>query len=254
MEDTKMRGRRLFQGALVCLAGLLPFTCMAQSDSSLPHFGLGITVGTLGAGIQAATAVTHSSNVRAGFNYFTYSASLTGSNNNITFNGTLRLESAEVLFDQYIGHVFHISPGVVIYDGNQATGNATMSAGQNFTLNGFTYYSSATNPVTGTGSFTAGKVAPEVLLGFGNLLPRKAHKHFSATFEVGAIFTQKPVIALNLSGNACTNIGIVSTCQPIATTPAIQANLQAEQTKVNNDVGSYLKYWPILRLGFGYKF
>src|ERR1035438_3683387 len=119
MEDTKMRGRRLFQGALVCLAGLLPFTCMAQSDSSLPHFGLGITVGTLGAGIQAATAVTHSSNVRAGFNYFTYSASLTGSNDNITFNGTLKLESAEVLFDQYIGHSFHISPGVVIYDGNQ---------------------------------------------------------------------------------------------------------------------------------------
>jgi hypothetical protein len=254
MEDTKMRGRRLFKGLLLCFAGLLPFTCMAQSDSSLPHFGLGITVGTLGAGIQAATAVTRSSNVRAGFNYFTYSASTTGSSDNLTFNGTLKLESAEVLFDQYIGHSFHISPGVVIYDGNQATGNAAMSAGQSFTLNGFTYYSSATNPVTGTGSFTAGKVAPEVLLGFGNLLPRKANKHFSVSFELGAIFTQKPVIGLNLTGNACTTIGIVNTCQPIATTPSIQANLQAEQTKLNNDAASYLKYWPILRLGFGYKF
>jgi hypothetical protein len=252
MVDRKTRSRRLFKGMLMCFAGLLPFTCMAQSDAPLPHFGLGVSVGSLGVGVQAATAVTHSSNVRVGFNYFTYSASTT-SNDNITFNGTLRLESAEVLFDQYIGHSFHISPGVAIFDGNQATGNAAIPTSQTFTLNGVQYSSSASNPVIGTGSFTSGKVAPEVLFGFGNLLPRKANKHFSVSFEMGAIFTQKPVIGLNLTGNACTT-GFASVCSPIATTPSIQSNLQAEQTKLNNDVGSYLKYWPILRLGFGYKF
>jgi hypothetical protein len=237
-------------GALAC--GLLPLASMAQD--TLPHFGLGVSVGTLGVGVQAATAVTHSSNVRAGFNYFSYSGSTTSTSDNITYSGTLKLESAEVLFDQYIGHTFHISPGVAIYDGNQATGNAILPAGQSFTLNSVNYYSSAANPVTGTGSFTAGKIAPELLFGFGNLLPRKAGKHFSVNVEAGAIFTQKPVIALNLAGSACTTVSIVSSCLPISTTPTIQNNLQAEVTKLNNQVGSYLKYWPILRMTFGYKF
>jgi hypothetical protein len=223
MGETKMTGTRLFKGALMCFAGLLPFTCMGQSDASLPHFALGVTAGTLGAGIQAATAVTRKSNVRVGFNYFTYSGSATSNSDNITFNGTLKLESGEVLFDQYIGHSFHISPGVAIYDGNQATGNATIPAGQSFTLNNVSYYSSASNPVTGTGSFTASKIAPELLIGFGNMLPRRAQKHFSASFEAGVIFTQKPVIALGLTGNACTTT-VAATCLPIATTPAIQTN------------------------------
>jgi hypothetical protein len=224
---------------------------MAQEP--LPHFGLGVSVGTLGVGVQAATAVTRSSNVRVGVNYFSYTGSSTSSSNNITFNGTLRLESAEVLFDQYLGHTFHISPGVVIYDGNQATGNANIPSGQTFTLNSVQYYSSTSNPVTGSGSFTAGKVAPEVLMGFGNLLPRKANKHFSVSFELGAIFTQKPVIALNLAGSACTTSATVN-CSNISSTSSIESNLQAEQTKLNNQLGSYLKYWPVIRLGFGYKF
>jgi hypothetical protein len=224
-----------------------------MGQDTLPHFGLGVSVGTLGIGVQAATAVTHSSNIRAGFNYFTYSGSETSSSSNITFNGTLKLQSAEVLFDQYIGHSFHISPGVVLYDGNQATGNATLPAGQTFTLNNQQYYSSAANPATGSGSFTAGKVAPEVLLGFGNMLPRRANKHFSVSFDVGAIFTQKPVIGLNLSGGACL-ISATAGCADIGSTPTIQTNLQAEQAKLNSQASSYIKYWPVIRLGFGYKF
>jgi len=247
----RQKGALWFRTAWLCLAGLLALPAMAQD--TLPHFGLGVTVGTLGAGVQVATAVTHSSNIRAGFNYFSYSGSTTSSSNNITFSGTLKLESAEVLFDQYLGHTFHISPGVVIYDGNQATGNAVLPTGQSFTLASATYYSSAVTPVTGTGSFTSGKVAPEVLFGFGNMLPRRANKHFSVTMEMGAIFTQKPVIALNLEGSACT-VSTTLGCSNIATSSTIQANLQAEQTKLNNQVGSYLKYWPVIRLGFGYKF
>ena len=164
-----------------------------------------------------------------------------------------------MLFDQYIGHSFHISPGVVLYDGNQATGNATLPTGQTFTLNNTQYYSAAANaatgatPATGTGSFTSGKIAPEILFGFGNMLPRSANKHFSVSLEAGAIFTQKPVIALGLSGYACVTSPTVG-CANIATTSTIQANLQAEQTKLNSQASSYIKYWPILRLGFGYKF
>ena len=248
----KKRGTRLFAAALMCFAGLFPFTCLGQSGGSLPRFGIGVNAGTLGAGIQAATAVTRKSNVRFGFNYFTYSGSTTSSKDNITFNGKLKLESAEILFDQYIRGGFHVSPGLAMYYGNQATGDASIPAGQTFTLNGVSYYSATANPVTGTGSFTAAKVAPELLIGFGNLLPRSA-RHFSVNFDLGVIFTRSPLIKLNLIGNACT-ISSTSGCLPISTTPSVQSNVQAEQTKLNNDAAPYIKYWPVIRLGFGYKF
>jgi len=211
-----------------------------------------VNAGTLGAGIQAATAVTHKSNVRFGFNYFSYSASLTSSSDNITYNGKLRLESAELLFDQYLVGGVHISPGLVMYYGNQATGSAAMPTGKNFTLNNTTYYSSSTDPVTGTGSYTADKYAPEVLIGFGNLLPRSS-RHFSVNFDMGVMFVRKATIGLNLSGSACSPTPTAN-CLPIASTPSIQSNLLAEQTKLNNDAAAYLKYWPVIRLGFGYKF
>ena len=242
----------MLYAALACLASLLPSVCLAQIGESLPRFGIQVNAGTLGAGIQAATAVARKSNVRFGFNYFSYSGSTTSSKDNITYNGTLKLESGEILFDQYIAGGFHISPGVAIYDGNQATGTASIPTGQTFTLNSVQYYSSASSPVTGTGSFTAGKVAPELLIGFGNLLPRGT-RHFTVNFDMGVIFTRSPLIKLNLVGNACTVNSTVG-CVPISSTPSVQANLVAEQTKLNNDVGPYLKYWPVIRLGFGYKF
>ena len=190
MERTRKTGTYVLRGALLCFAGLLPFACMGQSEGSLPRFGIGVNAGTLGAGIQAATAVTRKSNVRVGFNYFSYTGSTTGNNNGINFNGTLRLESAEVLYDQYLIGGFHVSPGVALYYGNQATGTAVLPAGQSFTLNSVQYYSSAANPVTGTGSLTSDKVAPELLFGFGNLLPRSA-RHFTVSFDAGVIFAAK---------------------------------------------------------------
>jgi hypothetical protein len=249
-----MKRRFLFSLALaLCIAGVLQASCFGQSGGGgLPRFGIGVNAGTMGAGIQAATAVMRKSNVRVGFNYFSYSASTSSSSTNITFDGKLRLESAEVLFDQYLFGGFHVSPGLAMYYGNQATGNAAIPAGQTITLNSVQYYSAAAAPITGTGSFTAGKFAPEVLFGFGNLLPRSA-RHFTLNFDAGVVFVRSPLIQLDLVGNACT-ISQTAGCSPIATTPSVESNLMAEQTKLNNTAASYLKYWPVIRLGFGYKF
>jgi hypothetical protein len=253
----------------VCIAALLPALCFGQDTSQptappassptpsrslaagqgLPRFGIQVSAGTLGAGIQAATAVTRRSNVRFGVNYFKYSGST--SKDNITYNGTLRLESAEVLYDQYIGGGFHISPGVMVYDGNQGTANASVSAGQTFSLNGVTYYSSNASPVTGTGTITSRKIAPELLIGFGNLLPRSA-RHFTLNFDLGVVFQGSANAKLNLNGSTCLNDPI-NGCLPISTNTAVQSNIQLEQTKINNSLGPF-KFYPVLRLGFGYKF
>jgi hypothetical protein len=231
----------------LCIAGALPACCFGQSGAG--GFGVAIGAGTLGAGIQAATAVTRKSNVRAGVNYFKYNGST--SKDNITYNGTLKLESAELLFDQYIVGGFHISAGTMLYDGNKGTANMSVPAGQSFTLNSVPYYSASANPVGGTGAITARKVAPEFLIGVGNLLPRST-RHFTANFEVGVALQGSPNANLNLTGGTCLVSPTVG-CSTIASNPAVQANVQAEQTKINNSLAPF-KYYPIVRLTFGYKF
>jgi len=223
-------------------------TPSAGARQGLPRFGIQVTAGTPGVGVQVATAVTRRSNVRLGVNYFSYGASI--NKDNIAYNGTLRLESAEVLYDQYLGAGFHISPGVMIYDGNQATGSASVSGGQTFTLNNVSYYSANAGPVTGTASITARKVAPEILIGFGNLLPRST-RHFTVNLDLGIVFQGSPNATLNLTGSTCPG-DPVNGCLPISANTTVQSNILSEQTKINNSLVPF-KFYPVLRLGFGYK-
>jgi hypothetical protein len=231
----------------LCIAGALPACCFGQSKAG--GFGIAVDAGTLGAGIQAAAAVASKSNVRFGFNYFKYNGSVT--KDNITYNGTLKLESAELLVDQYIAGGLHISAGTVVYDGNKGTAIASVPAGQTFTLNNVSYYSASGDPVNGTGAITAHKVAPEVLIGIGNLVPRSG-RHFTANFEVGVAFQGSPNARLNLTGSTCLGSGSVG-CATIASNPVVQANIVGQQNKINSDLALF-KYYPIVRLSFGYKF
>ena len=231
----------------LCVAGILPACCFGQSSNG--GFGIAVGAGTLGAGIQAATRVASKSNVRFGFNYFKYTGSTTSSN--ITYTGSLKLESAELLFDQYIVGGLHLSGGAMVYDGNQGTATAAVPGGQTFTLNNVSYYSASGDPVNGTGAITARKVAPEILIGIGNLVPRSG-RHFTANIEAGVAFQGSPNANLNLTGSTCL-ISATSGCGPIASNPAVQANIQGQQNKINNDLAPF-KYYPIVRLSFGYKF
>src|ERR1035438_796535 len=165
----------LVVASIFCIGSVLPIPSLAQdpngaaaptaasakpaSGASLPRFGLAVGVSTLGASIQAETAVTRRSNVRFGFNDFSYSDTV--NKDGIAYTGTLNLRSAEILYDQYVAGPFRISPGVMIYDGNKGTANVSVPAGQPFTLGGATYYGQAGNPIAGTGAIGgARKVAP----------------------------------------------------------------------------------------------
>src|SRR5579872_5368509 len=138
-----------------CLWALLP-SCAAQT--ALPRFGFAVGMSTLGAEVQAATAVTSKSNLRFGFNDFSLSDNF--SKDGLTYHASLTLRSAEILYDQYVKGPFHISSGLMIYDGNKATGAATTIAGQSFNLGGTTYFSQAGNTISASGSIGARTVSP----------------------------------------------------------------------------------------------
>ena len=82
------------------------------------------------------------------------------------------------------------------------------------------------------------------------MLPRK-QKHFTANFELGVVFQGSPSATLQLNGNTCAGPG--SQCVNIASNPTVQASILAEQTKINSSL-SVFKYYPVVRLTFGYKF
>jgi hypothetical protein len=213
----------------------------------LNRIGVGVKISTLGVGAEAAFELSRHFNIRGGMNYFSYGHNFT--NSGINYGGTLRLESGEAHLDYFIGRSFHVSPGLLIYNGNQLNANITVPAGQSFTLSNTTYTSSSTVPVTGTGMVKFKRVDPSFMFGFGNLVPRGRHR-FSVNFEMGAVYQDAPMVNLNMVGNVCDSTG--ANCQNVASNPTFQSDLQAQQGKYNHDVSAF-RFYPVISLGFGFR-
>ena len=212
-----------------------------------------IKIGSAGPGLDVAVPVAGRMNLRAGGSFFSYNPNLVEDGINVIGNIQLRSASANVDFFPF-GNAFRISPGVVFYNGNQISAVASVPAGQSFTLNDVTYYSSATAPVTGTFGLSFGKkVAPSLTMGFGNMIPRKGG-HWSVPFEIGAEYIgTAPQISLALAGTACQG-SATTNCSPIASNPTTQQNLVAEQASLNSNIPSQLRFYPIVSIGLSYKF
>jgi hypothetical protein len=217
------------------------------SEGRIP-IGVGVKVSTLGIGGDVAIALSHRTNVRVGFNAFSYGDTFT--KDGATYKGNLDLRSAQATLDLFLLKGLHVSPGVLFYNGNNVNANISVPGGQSFTLSNTTYVSDSANPVTGTGKLTVYKAAPMVLLGIGNLVPRSG-RHFSTSFEIGAAYQGPPRVALNFSGSACDSTGLF--CRSISSDPTIQSNIAAEQTKLNKSASPY-KFYPVLSFGVGYRF
>jgi hypothetical protein len=228
---------------------LLSCLSIAQSEYSAPFsaFGIAIKASLLGVGAEAAVPVLPHINLRSGFNEFGYDR--TFHKDGVDYAGQLQFRSAETHVDWFPFHgSFHVSPGVLIYNGNQITANASVPGGQSFTLNGTSYTSDPSDPVIGTGKISFNKTGPMLSLGFGNLVPR--HHRFSVPVEIGAIYTRPPNMALNLTGSACDSTGLY--CNSIPSDPSIQANVEAESAKIQKDMSSF-KFYPVISIGFGVK-
>ena len=243
-----------------------PSPAPATADNER-NIGVGIKVGTLGIGGEVAYKIANRFNVRGGVNGFGLSHNFTG--NDISFDGKLKLLSAEAHFDIFLLRSFHISPGVLLYDGNGINATASVATGTNFTVNSFTYTSASASgscggggagtcsPVGGSGNITFPKVAPEFTIGTGNLIPR-GRRHWSINSEFGVAYTGAAKIGLGLTGWACTN-GNTSgpTCQLASNSSgAVNTNVQAQVASWNSTLSSkfYYKLWPILSVGFSYAF
>lgn len=239
--------RRIWLAAVTALYVVSP----AAAQERGPHstVGLAVKVSTLGVGVDAAIPVIDRANVRVGFNTFTLNHDF--DNDGITLAASLRMRSVSAYFDWFaFGGGFHISPGVMLYNGNQLSATMSVPAGQDFELGDETLYSNAANPLTGTFKLAFPKVAPSLLLGWGNIIPH-GDRRWSIPVELGIVFSGSPTTTLAFGGSACNRSG--GNCRNIASDPTLQADVAREQQKIDDEL-SVLKIIPVFSIGFSFKF
>lgn len=223
-----------------------------ESAGDSGRFGVGVKTSFLGVGAEVGARVTHKTNARVGFNILGYSRNF--SKDGINYGGHLSFRTFEAHYDFFprAGN-FHISPGVLAYMGNPVTANAVVPGDQSFSLGGQTYYSDPSAPATANGRVNFNQVSPTATIGWGNLV-RRSSKHISIPVELGAAFQGSPKSTLNLTGNVCNapSGSLLRSC--ISTSNStVQSNVVAEQGKINKSVSAF-KVYPIISVGFGYKF
>jgi len=217
---------------------------------------IGGGISAMGINLQTAVIANRYLNVRAVGNFFNYSI------NNISTSGMnvdakLNFATAGAALDVYPfpNHGFRISPGALFLNRNQASALFVAPGGTSFTLNDYTYYSSQANPVTGTGGVGLHKTSPAftITTGWGNMIPRRGG-HFSFPVEIGAAFVGSPTVNMALvSGQVCADPQGTVGCMNVVGDPDINANLQAQVAKYQNDLNQ-LKIYPIFSFGAAYSF
>jgi len=214
-----------------------------------PRVAGSIKLSLLGIGGEVAVPLTDNMDVGAGFNGLGYSRDF--DKDGVGYTGKLSFRTIEAHYDWFpFRGSFHVSPGMLVYNGNEVTANAFVPGGQSFDLDDTTYVSDPNHPMTGTGKIDFRKAAPIVTVGWGSLFPRNG-RHWSIPFEIGVAFQGAPRAALNFGGGACDATGV--NCRDINSDPSFQKNVQAEQDKLNKDMSAF-KYYPLISVGFGYRF
>jgi len=226
-------------------------------------FGAGISA--MGVNMQAAVNANRYMNIRGTGNYFTYNVNditIDGNNgsNGVNVSGQLNFAAAGVAVDFYPFpyHGFRLSPGVMLYNQNQITASGVSTSGASITLGSQKYYADSVNPVSANASLglNTHKQAFTMTTGWGNMISRRGG-HFSVPFEIGAVFTGVPTLAINLAGNACLTSADAAdngpSCVNMATNSIAQTNLAAQIAKYQNDLNP-LKVYPIISIGVAYNF
>jgi hypothetical protein len=206
----------------------------SAGPSQAQGIALGLKAGTLGAGLDLTVGLAPSLNLRAGVQGFSLSRAFT--ERDLTYDGKADLRSAWLLLDVHPGGKgTRLSVGGV-YSRNKVTG--TSPASGTVTVNGVTY--SVANVGTIDGEATANDLCPYVGLGWGNAVRSGSALRFA--FDVGVMYQGAPKISLT-----------AHPVNPALVPPAFFADLEKERQKVEDDASKY-KFYPVVNLGFSYRF
>lgn len=192
----------------------------------------GLSAGTLGYGPQVGwTIVPNKFDARLNYGYLNYNYNTTS--DGVHYDGQLKLSNLGLLGDWHPwGGSFRLTGGVFYNDNRFAlTGQ---SAGGTITINGVTYTTAEAGTVKAKVTFNS--VNPYLGFGWGDG-GSGAGLHFTSDF--GVMYQGSPKVNLTATGAAAN--------------PALAANVQAAQGKLQSDLNSF-QWYPVIQLGVVYRF
>lgn len=215
--------RDLRRAGIVLAATVLSLGCGAAGADS---FAVGARAGTTGLGLEGTWRLTDSVNLRGGYYAFDYGTDL--EEDGVEYDGDLRLRNAAVFADWHpFGGTFRLSAGGV-QSGNefQGTADGDIEVGDN------TYAAQLQADVDWSG------LAPYLGVGFGNAM---SGGRLTFSLDLGVMFTGSPEVRLDGSVDD----------------PALEAefadDLERERANLEDEL-SDVKYYPVISLGFAYRF
>lgn len=227
-----------------------PSVAVKPRDSGVmgSRFTVAMKMSSLGAGGDVAVRIHRKLNIRAGVNGFNYHRTV--SDGGVNYDAALRMRSIQTVVDWFpFAKIFHLSPGIAVYNGNRVVANAIFPINKPQSAAGESFISSTKDPLIATATSSMRRVAPLVLFGFGNLVPKTRHIAFGSDF--GIIFQGTPNAVINVAGSACDLTG--AHCQKVATDKDLKADLESGERTMQQDL-RFMKFYPVLSFSIGYHF
>ncbi|MEC4672683.1 MAG: hypothetical protein VST68_00710 [Nitrospirota bacterium] len=226
--------RKFWECASIVVVSVLAAIGLASpslSEAQLldPHVGVTIKAGTTGVGIDLTKSIFQDVNIRAGYNGFQYSDSLTESG--IQYDGDLRLETIPVFLDWHVfSGGFRMSTGLFYNNntldltsratGTVVVGNTSIPASTLGTLNGKVEFGNMIVPYLG--------------LGWGNAVDQD--NRWGIAVDVGVFYQGKPEVTLTQS------LGAVSA-----------ADLALEEQNLEDELDVF-QFYPVATIGLFFRF
>lgn len=208
----------------------LPATLAAQG------IGIAARVGTLGLGGEVALGLSSHLAIRGGMGVTPLSinpSSFWDPGQNVDTKLKLPKSWYNIGIDLYpTGGSFRIGGGL-LFKPDDPTLTGTLNTSGSIDIGGTTYTGAQVTEVTGT--LHSKTKAPYVLIGFG----RHTKSGIGLFLDLGVAFLGDPGVTLEATKGDPT----------VIQSSAFQQSLRDEEAKIQNKVGTYLKYWPIADIG-----
>jgi len=220
--------KSLFAFATAALVAL-PGTLQAQ--------GIGVAgrAGTIGVGAEGALGLSDALVIRGGIGLMPLelkNPSFWEPGTDVDITLKLPKTWYNIGVDLYLSPAFRIGGGMLFKPDNP-TLTAALKGSASIDIGGTTYTASDVAEVEGT--LESKKSAPYALIGFG----KHTKTGIGLFLDLGVAMLGEPNVALRATkGNSA-----------VINSATFQSRLRAEETHIEDEVGSYLKLWPILNLG-----
>lgn len=193
-------------------------------------YAASVNVGLNGFGAGVTRSFSDNFNLRAGFSYFKITVDGGGgTTDDYSYIATPKLTTINLIADYFpFENIIRVSGGLVV---NLNAIDTKLTPTKTYTIGGDVYTPETLGDLNANIKFAP--VAPYIGLGLGN--PVAGDEGFSVTFDIGTFYQSAPKVDLTATG-------------------LLEPSASEDQKQTLEDNLSWFKWYPVLTIGFNYKF